>query len=354
MVTYEVRVISSLLTSYFRSSTVPHPDSDSNLARHLSSLGAALSVGVDEVVADLKDRTNRSRFVLDEGIEDLFLAAASTCTAAFALWLSSGDPENARIEGRGATRIFGQLAARNDVPLNEVTKRCIRWHDAVAAKLSADAFQIGIEEVLGRAHAMLQHSLHVTLVRMTEVFEMERQVEHGQLVARQEEVHFQACHDDLTGLPNRSLIIDRIEQLLLRHGRFGTRAAVLFIDLDDFKAVNDNLGHAAGDAILRLVAQRLGDVLRESDTLGRLGGDEFVVVADCIPPEEAPELICERILIALQRPFVLEDSREVGVTASIGVATGTSLLAEEILNHADIAMYQAKREGKNRYACFAP
>jgi diguanylate cyclase (GGDEF)-like protein len=335
-----------------RSSIVPTSDADTSLRKKLSPLGAALSAGVNEVVADLKNRTNQSRFVLEDSLEELFLSAARTCTAAFALWLSSGNPEMARTEGTGATRIFGQLAARNDVPLNEITKRCIRWHDAVAERLSADASRLGIDECLRDAHAMLQHSLHVTLVRMTEAFEMERQVEHRQLVARQQEIDFRASHDDLTGLPNRSLILDRIDQLLRRHGRFGTSAAVFFIDLDDFKVVNDSFGHGVGDALLRLVAERINGVLRDSDTLGRLGGDEFVVVADCIPPEEAPELICVRILAALQRPCVLDDTREIAITASIGVATGTSTSAEEILNHADMAMYQAKREGKNRYARF--
>ena len=335
---------------------MPPVDPDSSPMSNVTSLGVALSMAVDDVVADLKERTNGSRYVLDDGVEDLFLVAARTSTEAFAHWLSSGDPKSARTEGMGASRIFGQLAARNDAALNEVTKRCIRWHDAVAARLSSDATRLGLEDGLSQARSMLQRSLHVTLVRMTEAFEVERQLVHQALVARQEEVIFQASHDVLTGLPNRDLIIDRIEQLLVRHGRFGTKAAVLFIDLDKFKAVNDNLGHGVGDHLLRAVAVRLGQVLRESDTLGRLSGDEFVVVADCIPPEDAPELICERILAALREPFALESpgSAPISITASIGVATGTRLPAEEILNNADIAMYRAKRNGRNRYVCFEP
>jgi diguanylate cyclase (GGDEF)-like protein len=129
---------------------------------------------------------------------------------------------------------------------------------------------------------------------------------------------------------------------------------VLFIDLDDFKAVNDNFGHGVGDDVLRAVAERVRRVLRESDTLGRLGGDEYIVVADCIPPENAPELICRRILDALREPFEIENagSAPIWATASIGVAMGTRISAEEILKNADMAMYRAKRDGKNRYVLF--
>ncbi len=248
------------------------------------------------------------------------------------------------------------MAARNDAPLNEVTKRCLRWHDAVASQLSRDAARLCLDDVLPQALSMLQRSLHVTIVRTTEAFEVERQHLHQALVVHQEEIAFQASHDSLTGLPNRALIIDRIEQLLNRHKRFGTEATVLFVDLDNFKAVNDNFGHSVGDDLLQAVAKRIGKVLRESDTLGRLGGDEFIVVASCVPPEDAPELICGRILNALREPFEFESSSFAPIlaTASIGAATGTVPPAEEILKNSDIAMYRAKREGKNRFVCFEP
>jgi diguanylate cyclase (GGDEF)-like protein len=320
----------------------------------LVPLGTALSLAVDDVVADLQQRNQESRYVLDAAVEELILAIARSSTGAFALWLSSGEEEAARREGIDASRIFGQVAARNDAPLNEVTKCCLRWHDAVASQLDRDAQRLGVEDRLPQALSMLQRSLRVTLVRMAEAFEVERQHLHQALVLNQEEIVFRASHDALTGLPNRALIIDRIEQLLRRHGRFGTEATVLFIDLDDFKAVNDNFGHGVGDDLLRAVAERVRRVLRESDTLGRLGGDEYIVVADCIPPENAPELICRRILDALREPFEIENAgpAPIRATASIGVAMGTQISAEEILENADTAMYRAKREGKNRYVLF--
>jgi diguanylate cyclase (GGDEF)-like protein len=333
---------------------VPHPDPDLTLKRAAASLGRALSVAVDTVVADLEQRDLQSRCVLDDAVEALILAIARSSTATFALWLSTGDEDTARREGLDASRIFGQLAARNDAPLNEVTKRCLRWHDAVAVQLNCDAARLRLEHGLPLALSMLQRSLNVTIVRMTEAFEVERQHLHQAVLAHQEEIAFQAAHDALTGLPNRALIIDRIEQYLHRHGRFGTGATVLFIDLDNFKAVNDNFGHTVGDELLRAVARRVGEVLRESDTLGRLGGDEFIVVSNCVPPDDAPELICRRTLDALREPFVLESAGSVPitVTASIGVATGAHGPAEEILQDADIAMYRAKREGKNRFVHF--
>jgi len=299
-------------------------DPDASQKIGLVSLGSALTLAVDDVVADLQQRDLQSRCVLDEAVEALILAIAKTSTGAFALWLSSGDEDTARREGLDASRIFGQLAARNDAPLNEVTKRCLRWHDAVAVQLNYDARRLGLEDSLPQALSMLERSLHVTVVRMTEAFEDERQHLHQALVAHQEEIAFQASHDALTGLPNRALIIDRIEQLLHRHERFGTEATVLFVDLDNFKAVNDNFGHSGGDHLLRSVAERVGQVLRESDTLGRLGGDEFIVVANCTPPEEAPELICRRILEALRKPFEVDipGSAPISVSASIGMATG--------------------------------
>jgi diguanylate cyclase (GGDEF)-like protein len=222
--------------------------------------------------------------------------------------------------------------------------------------LTYDAPRLGIGNALNTALSMLQRSLFVTLVRMTETFESERQSVHRALLDRQEEIVFHASHDQLTGLPNRDLIVDRIEQLLVQHNRFGTKAVVLFINIDNFKSINDNLGHDTGDQILRAVAERLDQVLRESDTLGRLGGDEFVVVADRIPTADAASLMCERILAVLREPLAPEGlaTAPVSLTASVGVASGSDLPGDELLKNAGIAMYRAKRQGKNSYVHFEP
>jgi diguanylate cyclase (GGDEF)-like protein len=171
-----------------------------------------------------------------------------------------------------------------------------------------------------------------------------------------EQIRHQALHDALTGLPNRALILDRTEQLLGRARRDRTPVAALFLDLDGFKEINDTLGHAAGDQLLRAVASRLSTTIRESDTLARLGGDEFVVLVDGLTID-TPELVAERLLEVLRPPFVLEgrEHTPLTVTASIGIATATERAsAGDLLRDADVALYQAKAAGKNRSVVFAP
>ena len=208
--------------------------------------------------------------------------------------------------------------------------------------------------MLAWALGMLQRSLDVTLVRMCQSFESERQRSHEELTRRQEELAFLATHDALTGLPNRTLILDRVEQMLVRSRRSKTPVAALFVDVDNFKSINDTLGHGVGDELLRAVAARLDGVVRDIDALGRLGGDEFVIVAEGMSLDSGPEMIAERLLDALKQPFELKGAEQarLTVTASVGIAAGDRVSAEELLRDADIAMYRAKWDGKNRYVVF--
>ena len=171
-----------------------------------------------------------------------------------------------------------------------------------------------------------------------------------------EQIRFQAMHDALTGLPNRSLILDRTEQMLARARRADTQVAALFIDLDGFKDVNDDLGHEIGDQLLQVVAQRITVAMRGSDSVGRLGGDEFVVLVDGSSMDVGPELVAERLLDLLRAPFALASfpSGPLTLTASIGIATGARSSATELLRDADIALYQAKASGKNCFVAFEP
>jgi len=172
---------------------------------------------------------------------------------------------------------------------------------------------------------------------------------------RTDQLRFQALHDSLTGLPNRALIMDRIDQLLARNRRNGTTGAALYVDIDDFKNVNDSLGHEAGDQLLVAVAARMASTLRGADTIGRMGGDEFVVLIDGGLPSVAPELVAQRLLDVMGQPFELhESSMPLVVNASIGIALGDRLSGGELLRDADIALYQAKAGGKNRYDVFHP
>ncbi len=158
-----------------------------------------------------------------------------------------------------------------------------------------------------------------------------------------------ALHDPLTGLPNRQLILDRAEQMLVRSRRSGHPVAAFFIDLDNFKDANDTLGHEAGDRLLQAVAGRFVAMLRADDTVGRLGGDEFVVLAEGISLDAGAEPIAERIRQALELPFVVHGYEDlpISVTASIGIATGSRASAQELLRDADVALYQAKAQGRD-------
>jgi diguanylate cyclase (GGDEF)-like protein len=153
----------------------------------------------------------------------------------------------------------------------------------------------------------------------------------------------QALHDDLTGLPNRALVRDRLEQSLRRMDSESGQAAVLFVDLDRFKVINDSLGHPAGDALLRQVAHRIADTLRTSDTIGRFGGDEFIVVCEEVADTVDAVDVARRIEFALDEPFPVGGT-EVTVTASIGIAIAgeDDRNPDEMIRRADIAMYHAK------------
>src|SRR3954470_14576851 len=157
-----------------------------------------------------------------------------------------------------------------------------------------------------------------------------------------------ARHDLLTNLPNRRLLMDRVEHALLTSRRRNARIALLFVDLDGFKPVNDRFGHAAGDAVLVDVAQRLSGCVRESDTVARLGGDEFALLLEDVNPPEVSHA-CERILTALGRGAHVA-GHHLSLSASVGVAYGdSSETAESMLRNADLAMYEAKSRGKNQY-----
>jgi diguanylate cyclase (GGDEF)-like protein len=169
-----------------------------------------------------------------------------------------------------------------------------------------------------------------------------------------ESIRHQALHDALTGLPNRTLILDRVEQMLARARRRGIESAALFIDLDGFKQVNDTLGHDAGDRLLQSVAVRLSATLREADTIARLGGDEFVVLVEGGAPTGSPEFVAERLLEVLREPFEIENAPRgaLRITASIGIAYGSGIAATDLLRDADIALYEAKTAGRDRYVTF--
>ncbi len=171
----------------------------------------------------------------------------------------------------------------------------------------------------------------------------------------EKQLRHQAFHDPLTGLPNRALFMDRLQHALARAKRREDSFAVLFLDLDRFKSINDSLGHEVGDELLVAVAERLQACLRPGDTAARLGGDEFLVLLEDIANASDATQIAERIAWELQLPFAV-GGREVFTTPSIGIALSTSgqNRTEDLLRDADAAMYRAKKKGRGRYRVFNP
>src|SRR5215213_2880216 len=170
-----------------------------------------------------------------------------------------------------------------------------------------------------------------------------------------EQLSYQAFHEPLTGLPNRALFMDRLEHALTRANRRGTKVAVMFMDLDNFKVINDSLGHKAGDQLLVAVAERLKACLRPEDTAARLGGDEFTILVEDITSVGEVVQIAERIAEILQPPVPLGE-QEVFATVSTGVALNSTAQeqAADLLRLAGLAMYRAKRRGRARYEVFEP
>jgi len=178
--------------------------------------------------------------------------------------------------------------------------------------------------------------------------------------AAEAEIEYLAFYDQLTRLPNRRLLLDRLQQALVASARSGSEGALLFIDLDNFKDLNDTLGHDKGDLLLKQVAERLSSCVREGDTVARIGGDEFVMMIEglsCVPGEAAAQskLIGEKVLRALNRPYPLAN-REHHSTPSIGVALFSDQKdnIDELLKRADLAMYKAKQAGRNTLCFFDP
>jgi diguanylate cyclase (GGDEF)-like protein len=224
---------------------------------------------------------------------------------------------------RGRKRLVGSLMVGSHVSARNFDQRDLHLFKSLAIQVSSTLENGRLEQ---------------SITRLTEL---------------QDQLSHQAFHDSLTDLANRSLFSDRIDHALLRRLRTGKPVAVLFIDLDDFKAVNDTLGHSAGDELLIAVAERLRNSLRRPDTAARLGGDEFAVLIEDIDEPQEAEAVADRVFEALVEPFPLA-GQLVTVHASIGVAVSDDDTdsASRLMRHADVAMYAAKGQGKHRQVLF--
>jgi len=220
--------------------------------------------------------------------------------------------------------------------------------DMVARCIRTGENRIGVESTAGDRilswtyHPLPeQNTVHIYASDITQRKQAEDQLLHD------------AFHDSLTGLPNKALFIDRVGQTMRRARKNGQPFAVLFLDVDNFKAVNDSLGHAAGDSMLMAFAWRVGQIIRPEDTLARLGGDEFTLLLPTLQSAEESLSIAEEIRDALTDPFDV-DGQEIFLTASIGIVTGPGSFssAGELLRDAETAMYRAKARGRARSVVF--
>ena len=325
-----------------------------DLTNDLRSLGEAVAARVGDVVEQTLARAKQHGIDVasHEAIPGVSAGSAAqiteVSTGAIAGWLEGNRPARDSERVQQTWQFYGELAATREASLNDVIMHCLCWRDAVADLLQQSAMELHVSsEALSRALHILQVGTDYGFLRTSKAFDSERQ-------RVDEDVAFSSTHDQLTGLPNRTLILDRAERMLGRTRRDGTPAAALMIGLDNFKSVNETLSRSAGDELLRLVAQRLDVVVRDTDSLGRLGSDEFIVIVEDDSLQGGLEPAADRIQQALKEPFALSgvSKASLNVTASIGIAAAPRSRAEELLRDADIAMTQAKWDGKGRCVVF--
>jgi len=300
-----------------------------------------------EDVLDLTVARTRSLGV-DPALQGAAERISRISTIALASWLAGEGADVARDASTDTWLFYGELAAHRKASLSTAVMHCLCWRDAVAEVLKQSAALLEVSaEVLAEALHMLQLGLEFGFVQMSKSFDSASK-------RTEEEMAFTATHHELTGLPNRTLILDRVEQMLVHRTGSHAQVAALVLDIGNVKTATDTLGHAAGDQLLQAVAARLDGVVHGFDVLGCLGGNEFVVICGELSLEGGPELTAERLLEVLKPAFELGESKETRFTAiaSIGIAAGERASAEQLLHDAEIAMDQARCDGENRYILF--
>lgn len=339
---------------------------------HLRLLYASMqtvhrSAGREAGVHELLDATRR---LLGTDLAWLVLHDRRGASAPLVAWVGSDESSELR-PGRmtaaqaAAVKMIARSHAAVPVPRGTTDGVLgglladLRLDQAIATPLRGESGVLGVlvvgdrdqqAEALGSESLRLLETYAEHAAILLENDRLEQSV--NDLEELKEQLHVQAYHDALTGLPNRSLFAERVAQALA--GDAQAAPAVLFLDLDDFKLINDSLGHHAGDELLVAVAQRVRGAVRAGDVPARLGGDEFAVLARDGGAGEA-EQIAERLVKALEAPFTI-DGREMSVHASVGIALGRpgATTVDELLRNADVAMYSAKHGGKRRFTAYEP
>jgi diguanylate cyclase (GGDEF)-like protein len=312
---------------------------------------------------------NRARAIFHAEIAQLTVFPSTASEKAFRTTVRHGKPDEVMVplaladlddvlEAETAGVIVRD-GSPDDPSAQMLARRGVK--EAMVALLRGESRMIGSLMVGGHldARAFDQRDLRLfrTLATRTTVIlensRMERSI--ARLTELQEQLTHQAYHDSLTGLANRTLFGQHIDLALQRSAEGSSSVAVIFLDIDDFKSINDTLGHAAGDALLVEVAARIRGCLRRPDTAARLGGDEFALLIEGVDSAVEAENVARRVLDVLRRPFIVSGS-PVTVRASLGIAVADSVddNAASLMRHADVAMYAAKGSGRDRYVLFAP
>ncbi len=317
------------------------------ISRDLGVEGAVLTFGdisaSKKAELALKNSERQFRDLAEKSLVGIYIIQEGVFTYVNPRFAEIFHYSQQEIEGRMGPLDLTHPDDRKEVSAN-ISRRMSGDADSINYRIrcqTRSGEEIHVELYGSRSVHNDQPAIIGTLLDITERTRSEARIQH------------QAYYDQLTGLPNRQLFSDRLQQSLRTAHRESTRIAVLFLDLDRFKNINDSLGHPVGDALLSSVAGRLNNAIRENDTVARLGGDEFTIILEHISSRTEPATVADKILSALSAPFGLA-GHELFISVSIGICLypDDGHNAEELVKHADAAMYQAKNQGRASYAFY--
>lgn len=313
------------------------------------ALGQAMQARAGEIAAAVVVDWSGRAAPVRMSHQDAVGIVTRTCTLGteiIARYLCTG--EGVRPEEKRELAAAAELSAVDEFDLTDHAKNYLAWRDATMRALRVESARLGVDQgILNAARRVVRRSCDASLIEMVKEFDVQRRHLRVRLDAERMKLAQLALRDPLTGLANRTALMDRLAHALSRRVRHGGQVAVLFLDLDGFKGVNDSLGHEAGDRLLKAVGTCLTGLIRPADTVARLGGDEFVVLCEDLPGGEAGiGTLVQRIRAGIANCCPTGD---LAIAVSIGVALATAGAdPDEMLARADTAMYAAKKGGRGR------